>query len=276
MAGTRRRRSRIGARSNALFIVPIPLLFTAFGGGPVGLATDLAAFFVLIWGARFTREGLRAEDAFESRETARRPTLPRKGLGAGATALGLALAGLPDPVAAAIFAIVGAALHVASFGTDPWRDKVAGGAEAAQGSRAARAVEEAEATLNEMRDAAVRTRDAGLEARVSGFAKTARGMFRRVEADPRDLGQARRWLGVYLAGARDAAVKYADLVERGGAPEARADFLGFLDELEQGYATRTERMLLDDRSDLDIEIDVLRERVAREDAAVPEPLGAKE
>ena len=44
-----RRRSRMGARANALFIVPIPLVFRAFGSDPLGLFFNLAAFGILIY-----------------------------------------------------------------------------------------------------------------------------------------------------------------------------------------------------------------------------------
>ena len=37
-----------------------------------------------------------------------------------------------------------------------------------------------------------------------------------------------------------------------------------MDDLEQNFAARTRKMLLDDRSDLTVEIDVLRERLQRE------------
>ena len=118
-----RRRSRVGARANALYLAPIPLLFTAFGQDPAGLALDLAAFFTLMGAAWMTREGLRAEDAYEAREAARRPALPRKLLGAGLTGIGLALAGLPTVGGAVILAILGVALPIGAFGIDPLRNK---------------------------------------------------------------------------------------------------------------------------------------------------------
>ena len=198
----------------------------------------------------------------------RRPALPRKMLGAAATGAGLALAGLPALGGALVLAVLGMALHVAAFGIDPLRNKHAAGAPGWQSERVARAVDEAEAHLAAMRDAVARTGDRPLTARVEGFAATARALFRRVEEDPRDLPQARRWLGVYLLGARDAARKYADLSGRVRDPQARDAFTSLLDDLEQGFARRTETMLLDDRSDLDIEIDVLRDRLDREGVAM--------
>jgi hypothetical protein len=89
-------------------------------------------------------------------------------------------------------------------------------------------------------------------------------MFRQVENDPRDLAAARKFLGVYLLGARDATIKFADLYSRNRDPQAREDYVALLDDLETNFATKTETLLLDDRTDLDVEISVLRDRLARE------------
>ncbi len=128
----------------------------------------------------------------------------------------------------------------------------------------ARAVGEAENHLKAMKDAVLRAGDRTVETRVDRFQDTARDLFRTVEEDPRDLTGARKWLGVYLLGARDATVKFADLYSRSRDAQARADYIALLDDLEQGFADRTAKMLLDDRSDLDVEIEVLRERLERE------------
>ncbi|HID67922.1 MAG TPA: hypothetical protein EYP31_06625, partial [Roseibacterium sp.] len=126
------------------------------------------------------------------------------------------------------------------------------------------AVDEGETHLNAMSDAILRAGDRQIEARVERFQATARDLFRTVEEDPRDLTAARKYLTVYLLGARDATIKFADIYARGQDQQARADYLALLDDLEQNFAARTARMLLDDRSDLTVEIDVLRERLQRE------------
>jgi len=89
-------------------------------------------------------------------------------------------------------------------------------------------------------------------------------MIRTVEEDPRDLTGARKFLGVYLMGARDASAKFAEHYKRTGDADARAHYEALLSDLEQNFAARTEKMLLDDRSDMDVEIKVLRDRLQRE------------
>ncbi len=133
-----------------------------------------------------------------------------------------------------------------------------------QQDRVSRVVDEAESHLAAMSDAILRAGDRGMEKRVEQFQRTARELFRTVEEDPRDLTAARKYMGVYLRGARDATSKFADIYARTGDAQARADYADLLDDLEQNFSARTRKMLLDDRSDLNVEIEVLRERLQRE------------
>lgn len=258
---------RAAGRANLLFVAPLPLVITAFFRDPAGLAQNLVAFGILMLAAWLTREGLRAEAAYDARRVARRPGIPRKMFGSAATALGLAVAGyapegsLLNP---AIFAGLGLVLHFLAFGPDPMKDKGAEGVDRFQSDRVARAVGEAEKHLAAMQDAILRAGNRALERRVERFGVTVREMFRTIEDDPRDLTGARKYLSVYLLGARDATVKFADLYARTRDDEARAGYESLLDDLEANFSAQTEKLLTDNRTDLDIEIEVLRDRLARE------------
>jgi hypothetical protein len=143
-------------------------------------------------------------------------------------------------------------------------DKGTDGIDQFQSDRVAKAVTEAEAHLTAMRDAILRARDRGLEARVDKFAATARQLFRTVENDPGDLTAARKYLSVYLQGARDATTKFADLHAQGRDPLARGDYESLLTDLETNFASRTTALLSNNKTDLDVEISVLRDRLKLE------------
>ncbi len=262
-----KRRTKAGGRVNMLFFAPFVFVLTAFQQDPTGMAVDLAAFATLILAAWLTREGIFAQEAYEARKVARRPAIPRKIFASVLTGAGLFLGGfvvgasLLNPV---IFAVLGAVLHAFAFGQDPLRDKGMEGVDSFQTDRVARAVDEAEKHLAAMKDAILRAGDRSLEGRVDRFSTTARAMFRTVENDPRDLTAARKYLGIYLLGARDATVKFADIFARGRDMRARADYEALLTDLETNFAAQTQSLLTDDRTDLTIEIDVLRERLQRE------------
>lgn len=262
------RRTRAGGRVNALFLAPLPLIFPAFfGDGATALALNLAALALLLLAAWLTREGLIAQEAYEARKTARRPAFPRKIAGSLLTGLGLGLAGYAAGegiLAPLIYLGIGTVLHSMAFGLDPLKDKGLEGVDLHQTDRVARAVEGAESHLAAMSDAIKRAHDRALDARVERFQAIARDLFRTVEEDPRDLTAARKYLSVYLRGARDATIKFADIYARTPDQAARADYEALLDDLEENFAARTRKLLLDDRSDLTIEIEVLRERLSRE------------
>ncbi|MFT4151029.1 MAG: 5-bromo-4-chloroindolyl phosphate hydrolysis family protein [Paracoccaceae bacterium] len=262
-----KRVSRVGVRSNLLFLAAILLLLPLAGGNPAGFVLAILSCGVMLLSAWLTREGLLAEEAYEARTVARRPAIPRKIFGSVLTGIALGLAGFAHytaPLYPVLFGFLGTALHFGAFGPDPLRDKGMEGVDSFQTERVARAVDEAERNLSAMKDAILRANDRQLSARVDRFAQTARTMFRTVENDPRDLTSARKYLSVYLTGARDATVKFADLYAQNRDPAARADYESLLTDLETNFASRTQALLSDNRTDLDVEIAVLRDRLKLE------------
>ena len=260
-------RTRAGGRVNLLFLAPLPLIWAAFTSGPTGLLLNLIALGLLLLAAWLTREGILAQERFEARKVARRPALPRKVLGSVATGLGLGVAGIASGGglgAPVIFAVLGAVLHSFAFGFDPMRDKGMEGVDLHQTDRVARAVDKAEAYLAAMSDAIKRAGDRGAEARVERFQTSVRDMLRTVENDPRDLTSARKYLTVYLQGARDATVKFADLYGHNRDAGAKSDYMMLLTDLEENFTAKTRTLLNDNSTDLEIEIDVLRDRLQRE------------
>jgi 5-bromo-4-chloroindolyl phosphate hydrolysis protein/energy-converting hydrogenase Eha subunit A len=266
-----RKPMRHGAKLNILFLLPLVAAGVALFQPVSGLAVDLAGAAALMLSAWLTRDGVRAEDAFDERKVARRPAIPRKIFGSVLMGAGVGLlvfGGQWNMAAALIMGLIAGALHLASFGLDPLSDKGLEGLDRRETDRIARKIEEAEAVLAQMTDAIKRARDRQLEARVQAFEETVRQMFRQVEADPRDLTAARRYLGVYLQGARDATVQFVELYARGRDTQVRADYEAFLTDMETNFAKRTTAMLTDDRTNFDVEIEVLRDRLTRENLRI--------
>lgn len=251
-------------RCTFLFLSAFLFLFPAFGDGPREMLLGLAAGGLLILSAWLTREGLRAEAAFDARKLARRPTFPRKLAGAVLTGAALAVGGMIANLGLlypALFALVGGGLHLFSFGFDPMADKGMEGIDAFQTGRVAKAVEEGEAHLNAMKDAILRAGERKLELRVDKFIAAARKLFRTIEGDPGDLTAARKYMSVYLMGARDATVKFADHYAQTRDAASRADYEALLTDLETTFAQKTTAFLSNNRTDLDVEIAVLRDRL---------------
>ena len=266
---------RVNLAARMLFLLPLPLFFAAIGeirqGDPVGIIVELGGFCALMLGAHLLNEGLRAEIEYNSRKVARPPAMPRKAIAAVLAGLGVTAAAFAGGlggglIGAVVMGGIAVAAHLAAFGTDPMRRKGLEGASEFDTERVALAVEKAEALVREIKTAASRFGDRALEGRVDRLAGAARDLFRTVEEDPRDLSRARKFMSVYLMGARDATVKFADLYARNRDPEARADYEALLGDLETSFSQQRDTLLLDDRSDLDVEIEVLRERLQQEGA----------
>ncbi|MBU2980800.1 5-bromo-4-chloroindolyl phosphate hydrolysis family protein [Lentibacter algarum] len=260
------RRTRAGGRVNLLFLAPLPMVWQAFTSPPAEMFMWLVALGSMLLAAWLTRDGLIAQEAYDARKVARRPAVPRKILGSLLTGAGLAVAGYVGfgLGSAVIFAVLGAVLHFAAFGADPLKNKGMDGVDEFQTDRVARAVEKAEEHLKAMTSAAHRAGDRQVEARVESFQMQVRELLRTVEEDPRDLTGARKFMGVYLKGARDACEKFADVYTRAQSPDAKADFMTLLSDLQASFDAKTKHLLLDNHSDLTVEIEVLRDRLKQE------------
>lgn len=259
-------------RAKLLFLVPLPLLFSGLGelraNDVQGVLYEWGALATLLLAAKLLRDGLQAQTAYNDRKIARPPVIPRKIFASVLTGVGVGLAAYGgagmEPLASAVFALIAAATHSFSFGIDPLRRKGMAGVDAHSAERVALAVEKAEKLLQETLTASHKINDRALEGRIESLASAARDMFRTVEQDPRDLSRARKFMSVYLKGARDATIKFADLYARNHDAKARADYEALLTDLEHSFAAQRKVLLIDDRTDLDVEIEVLRDRLKQE------------
>ena len=261
------RQPRRDGRAGVLFFLPILFAINGLGGDPRALMLGLASAAVLMLAAWLTRDGIRAHAAYDERKVARRPAIPRKLFGAVLTGVALVIGGMiaqPGLLYPVLFGLAGTALHLGAFGMDPMVNKGMEGVDDFQVQRVARAVDEAEALLAGMKDAILRANDRALETRVETFATIARGLFRSVEADPGDLTAARKYLSVYLMGARDATAKFSDAYVQARDPKIRSDYESLLADLETTFAQRTQSLLSGSHTDLDVEIQVLRDRLKLE------------
>ncbi len=267
-----RRARRVSLRARLTFLLPIPLLLSGLGAIGRGSASEmlgaLGAYAGLTLAAWLLNEGLRAEEEYDARAVAKPPAVPRKLLAAGLAGVSVAAAGLlgagQDILGAIVFGGMAALSHVAAFGLDPMRRKGIAGGDDFQTDRVVAAVERAEAMLAETAAAAGRIGERGMQGRVEQLCAQAREVLRAIERDPRDLGRARAFLNVYLLGLRDATVKFADIYGRSGDAVARARYEELLADLGTSFATHRTALLEDDRTSLDIEIEVLRERLQQD------------
>lgn len=264
--------ARVSVRARLMYLAALPLLIAGLGairrGNAAEMLAELGGFAALALSGWLLNEGLRAEAAYAARAIARPPALPRKLVAAvltGVAVFGVGFVSLGQGLfGAAAFGAVAALAQIAAFGLDPMKAKGLEGADSFTTERVAKAIDQAEGLVRDTVAAAARLGDKRLEGRVERLCDQAREVFRAIEADPRDLTRARSFLNVYLRGLRDATIKFADLQARRRDPAAQADYEALLGDLETSFSTHRAGLLEDNRSDLEVEIEVLRERLQQD------------
>ncbi len=273
--GQKARKVSTGAR--LMFLLPFPLLLSGIGeifqGDVIGMGLELGGFSALMLSAWLLNEGLRAEEMFNARKIAKPPSIPRKLFASVAVGVGVAAASFAGGletglIGSIVMGAMASTAQIVAFGLDPMRGKGIAGENAFEAERVANAVDKAETYVTDILNAAKRIKDKPLEARIERLAAKARDLFRAVEKDPRDLGKARKFMTVYLMGARDATSKFADVYTRGRDPEARAKYEALLGDLETSFTDHRDQLLLTDQTALDVEIEVLRDRLHLEGVRV--------
>ena len=265
-------RSRFRKRSWLILIAAAPLVFAAFrelaGGNAIGMGTDLALYALYAFSVFLIRQGGEAEDAYLDRTYASPPGLPRKLLGSLGLGAATALTGLfgwdIGFVQSLGMGILAAGASVLTFGLDPMRAKGEVSLSGVTPQMVEEAIEEAEERLQGIDRAAADIADRPLRDRLGKLTARGRDILRRIEDDPSDLRRARKFLKVYLEGALEATRKYVRSQHDLGDSETYLKFRSLLDDMLTTFDRQHEKLLTNDRMDLDVEIDVLAERLDRE------------
>ena len=256
-----------------LYALPLPLAAVAIRAFSDDQTARLIATLIalaLLWlGATLNRSGLRAESQFRRRRIAAAPRTPRKflaavlvGLGAGWSALAVAQMHWATSAIAGAMALAGTLL---AYGFDPRGDKIATGSTGGYTTQEiVTALTQAEAKIAAIETAAGDIRTPEFSSRLRRIAESAREVLKVIEDDPADLRRARKFLHVYLDGARNVTRKYADTHDDVRTDDIDNNFRDMLDTIESSFVETRERLLEDDALDLDVQIEVLTTRLKKE------------
>ncbi len=91
-------------------------------------------------------------------------------------------------------------------------------------------------------------------------------IFQRIREDPRDLRRSRKFMKVYLDGAADVAERLVQLQEsdREAAAKMAPRMIALLAAMERAAEELHQKLLANDALDLDVQIEVLEQRIQRE------------
>lgn len=259
-----------------LFMLPLPLIPTLFitmlKGSFLQATATLAAIALFAGGALFTRRGLALELEYQWRKVASAPRLPLKILGSLLTSAGvwtaayfLARQGLFFSTFTSLVAWAGFYL---TYGLDPMTDKgVNTTGTAYTTEEVLSAIREAEQKIAGIRRAAGDLRNLELRGRLRRIGDSAEKIVALIEENPQDLRRARKFLNVYLDGARKVAEGYAQTHMKTQSEELDSNFRNVLITIEDVFGEQYTRLLDNELLDLDVQIEVLSTRLKKEGVA---------
>ena len=255
-----------------VFILPLPVLLAAIAalarGNIGGLFDNAVCAALFLSGAVLLRRGLRAEMDYIRRQVARAPW-PFKTLGCSVLALATALtawtgANHPPGVALAFGLLAWLGCYL-TYGFDPRRSKRFTDRDGVDSTdRVLEALTQAEQTIATIEQTTRNISNAELNSRLRRIIAQARQILKMLEEDPRDLRRARKFLNVYLDGARQVTEGYAKMHGRASTPELEDSFRRVLVTIEEVFNEQQQKLLEADITDLDVQIEVLSTQLKRE------------
>ncbi|WP_031434220.1 5-bromo-4-chloroindolyl phosphate hydrolysis family protein [Methylomarinum vadi] len=263
---------RYSPRGLLLYFLPMALIpATIIGlvkGEVTAVVINAGGFAGYMLAAWCLRQGLKAEANYENSLIARPPRSPLKLIAALITALTTALIAWlgvgQTPLMAAIFA-GGALLGMyLSYGFDPKRKQQIVGAHGYSGDEIMQTLEESAGIIRSIEQANDQIRNAELNQRIERICAIADGILADIAADPRDIRRARKFLTVYLDGARQVTEGYARTHRHNQAGELEQNFRNVLVTIESVFMEQQQKLLEDDVFDLDVQIEVLNTQLKRE------------
>lgn len=252
----------------AMPLVPALLIVMALGDLPKLLIFG-GAFTSFVLGARFMRKGLVAEAEFRKRKIAKASRTPLKMLGSIFTGVGTFVCswlGIGHPIGfAAVIAALAVVGCVLFYGRDPVGSKLSNlGSHGYSTEEIIATLKEAESKIFGIESARRNIHNAELTQRLRRIVDRAKDVLGLIEEDPGDIRRARKFLNVYLDGAKQVTEGYANAHRSGHAGELDDKFRNVLQTIEGVFEEQHQKLLEHDKLDLDVQIEVLSTQLKKE------------
>ncbi len=267
------KRVRENSRGLLLYFLPLPflpaLLVSLMRGAVVPAAANLAALFLILLGGGLTRRGLTSERAYEKKSKAKAPRPPWKIIGGLCVGSGVGIGSLLSVGNGLVFSIFLALLALLGFylayGLDPLRDKgMVVRSSGFSDSEIGRILAEAEGKIADMEKTSQQLTNPELRTRLDRVTGLSRNILLELERDPDDLRLARKFLTVYLDSACKVSRDYVNTSSMAEVNELEQRFGEVLISIEDVFTELHQKMLANDLLDLDVQMEVLQNRLKRE------------
>ncbi len=261
-------------RALLLFLLPMPLLLgcliALFRDGKALVAIGCGvAFAITMLAATLMRKGLDIEgDAKRRRIVRRSSAIPYKSLAAGVLGVGMfvgAKFGSEESfIASVLLGAVACMGAVLVYGRDPSRTAPDMPAIGVTAEEVLEILNEADSKILAIEAARDRIHNVELKDRLRNIVTGVREIMGIVEDDPRDLRRARKFLRTYLDGAQRVTEGYADTHKYGDNGVLENNFRNVLSTIETVIGEQKEKLLENNLTELDIQIEVLQVQLEKE------------
>ena len=255
-----------------LFIVPFPVLIAAvmdlMQGNFSGTIINAAAFVGFMISASIARLGFKNEGKYHERSIARAPTTPYKTIAAIFLSVTTGLTSwLSIGDSLLISLLVGLTTFIGFYlyyGLDPRKDKSGNIRLGVTTEELIKALEDAEVRIDAIESARQSISNINLNTQLKRITDKARGILKTIEADPKDLDRSRKFLKVYLDGAKKVTEGYAKAQDVEQAVDLNTNFSNVLDSIEKTFDKQQNELKKNNHFDLDVQIEVLKTQLKQE------------
>ncbi len=256
-----------------LFLLPLPLFFaiplSLSAGNIKAFFVNSLAFFLFIVSAVIARKGFLAEREYKRRKIAKAPKIKYKTISLIIFTIAVFVTskwGAENSFLVSLgYAIAGFFGFYLYYGVDPLKDKIQNISLSVTPEEVIEALSEAEKKIEAIEDARVSIYNFELNQRLRDIVKEAKEVLKLIEENPNDLYRARKFLVVYLDGARRVIEGYAKTKKEGDENrELEEKFRKILDTIENSFKQQRQKLKENAIENLDVQIEVLKKQMKYE------------
>jgi len=261
-----------------LYLLPLPLLpatvFALASGHTVAALARAAGFALAMLAATLIRKGIRLEAEGKLRRFKRRAsTIPYRLIGSAILSLAMFIVaywgifsdyGLFDSILFGLAVMLGCYLY---YEFDPARQDPQIAAVGITTEELVELLDEAEERISAIEQASKEIKNVEFKDRLRRIVREARAILDTIEEDPTDARRARKFLKVYLDGAKQVTEGYVKAHRNDANPVLEDNFRRVLTTIETVIATQQEKLRENNVSELDVNIEVLQMQIEKEGVA---------
>ncbi|HFQ62204.1 MAG TPA: hypothetical protein ENK39_07915 [Epsilonproteobacteria bacterium] len=249
-----------------VFLVPLflSIVLALFTTNIKAFIFNTISFFLFLTVARLAKKGFTQEGLYHSNTFAQAPKIPYKMLAGyllgGATFFTAYFAGHQDFVKSAFLAVIATIGYYLFYGFDPRKDKFQNLGDVSA-SFVLETIQEARDKISHIEKNMLHIKDTLLYEKLTLAVSKAQSILQTIQEDPKDVRVARKFLTVYIDGVAKVTDAYTDMDEKDINAQTKEKLHALMDDVEVRFDKELTRLKNNNKFDLDVHIDVLKEQI---------------